>query len=196
MGGYGLDSLNSLLLNLSCLVRVIANFKYRSTAQNNYETIYHLVSAWLYLALTVAAHTLTAFSLYMRTYLWKIPLVLAFFESLVQKLLHFWELSEICRTASFYDTSSKCSNNNIWKITLKSKINFQEITVSIQTINVEKGLFTLILIGLCMDKLSDGLRTKWLWARISLQSLKRHISRLFWARSSLIFKQLQSVDSK
>ena len=38
--------------------------------------------------------------------------------------------------------------------------------------------------------LSVRLRTKWLWVRITLQSLKLQISRLFRARISLIFRQL------
>ena len=43
--------------------------------------------------------------------------------------------------------------------------------------------------------LSVRLQTKWLWVRIPLQLLKFQISRLFWARSSLTFRQLQSADS-
>ena len=43
--------------------------------------------------------------------------------------------------------------------------------------------------------LSVHLRTKWLWVQILLLSLKLHISYLFWARSSLTFRQLQSADS-
>ena len=43
--------------------------------------------------------------------------------------------------------------------------------------------------------LSVHLRTKWLWVRVLLQSLKLQISRLFRARSCLTFRQLQSVDS-
>ena len=39
------------------------------------------------------------------------------------------------------------------------------------------------------------LRTKWLWVRIPLLSLKIQILRLFRARSSLTFRQLESVDS-
>ena len=39
------------------------------------------------------------------------------------------------------------------------------------------------------------LRTKWFWVRIQLQSLNLQISRLLRARSSLTFRQLQSVDS-
>ena len=35
---------------------------------------------------------------------------------------------------------------------------------------------------------------KWLWVRVQLQSLALQISRLFRARSSLKFRQLQSVD--
>ena len=38
--------------------------------------------------------------------------------------------------------------------------------------------------------LSVRLRTKWLWVRVQLQSLKLQISRLFRARSSLTFRQL------
>ena len=38
--------------------------------------------------------------------------------------------------------------------------------------------------------LSGRLQTKWLWVQIPLQSLKIQISRLFWARSPLIFRQL------
>ena len=45
------------------------------------------------------------------------------------------------------------------------------------------------------DWVSVRLRTKWLWVRVQLQSLKLHISRLLRARSSLTFRQLQSVDS-
>ena len=41
---------------------------------------------------------------------------------------------------------------------------------------------------------SVRLRTNRLWVRIPLQSLKLQVSRLFRARSSLAFKQLQSVD--
>ena len=36
---------------------------------------------------------------------------------------------------------------------------------------------------------SVRLRTKWLWVRVSLKSLKLPISHLFWARSSLTFRQ-------
>ena len=43
--------------------------------------------------------------------------------------------------------------------------------------------------------MSVCLRTKWLWVRVQLQSLKLEISRLFRTRGSLIFKQLQTVDS-
>ena len=43
--------------------------------------------------------------------------------------------------------------------------------------------------------LSVRLRTKWLWVRVQLQSLHLQISRLLRARSSLTFRQLQSVDS-
>ena len=42
---------------------------------------------------------------------------------------------------------------------------------------------------------SVRLQTKWLWFRVPLQSLKLQISRVFQARSSLTFRQLQSVDS-
>ena len=48
----------------------------------------------------------------------------------------------------------------------------------------------------CLAKwLSVRLRTKWLWVRVQLRSLKLQISRLLRARSSLTFRQLQSVDS-
>ena len=43
--------------------------------------------------------------------------------------------------------------------------------------------------------LSVPLRTKWFWARVQLQSPHLQISHLLWARSSLTFRQLQSVDS-
>ena len=41
--------------------------------------------------------------------------------------------------------------------------------------------------------MSFHLLTKWLWNRIPLQSLKLQISRLFWTRNSLTFRQLESV---
>ena len=37
--------------------------------------------------------------------------------------------------------------------------------------------------------------TKWLWVPVQLQSLKVQISCLLWARSSLTFRRLYSVDS-
>ena len=43
--------------------------------------------------------------------------------------------------------------------------------------------------------LNDRLQTKWLWVRVPLQSLNFQILRLFRARSSLTFRQLQSTDS-
>ena len=43
--------------------------------------------------------------------------------------------------------------------------------------------------------LSFRLWTTWLWVRVPLQSLKLQISRLFWTKSSLTFRQLFSVDS-
>ena len=43
--------------------------------------------------------------------------------------------------------------------------------------------------------LSVHLQTKWLWVRVLLQPLKLQILCLFQARSSLTFRQLQSVDS-
>ena len=42
--------------------------------------------------------------------------------------------------------------------------------------------------------LSVRLQTKWFWVRVQLQLLKLQILRLLRARSSLIFRQLQSVD--
>ena len=42
--------------------------------------------------------------------------------------------------------------------------------------------------------LSVHLRTKWLRVRDPLQSLKIQISQLFRAKSSLTFRQLESVD--
>ena len=35
---------------------------------------------------------------------------------------------------------------------------------------------------------------KWRWIRVPLHSLNLHISRMFWVKSSLIFRQLQSLD--
>ena len=43
--------------------------------------------------------------------------------------------------------------------------------------------------------LSVLLRTKWFWVRVQLQSLKRQISGLLRAKSSLTFRQLESVNS-
>ena len=44
-------------------------------------------------------------------------------------------------------------------------------------------------------QLSVRLRTKWLWVWVFLRSLKVQISRLFRARNSLTFRQIQSVSS-
>ena len=43
--------------------------------------------------------------------------------------------------------------------------------------------------------MSVRLRTKWFWVRVQVQSVHFQISRLLRARSSLTFRQLQSVDS-
>ena len=43
--------------------------------------------------------------------------------------------------------------------------------------------------------LSVRLRTKWFWVRVQLQSLKLQISHLLRVRSSLTFRQVESVDS-
>ena len=43
--------------------------------------------------------------------------------------------------------------------------------------------------------LSGRLRTKWFWVPVQLLSLKLQISCLLWARISLTFRQLQSMDS-
>ena len=43
--------------------------------------------------------------------------------------------------------------------------------------------------------LSVRLRAKWLWVRVQLQSHKLQILRLLQTRSSVTFRQLQSVDS-
>ena len=42
--------------------------------------------------------------------------------------------------------------------------------------------------------MSVHLHTKWFWVRVQLQPLKLQILRVLWARSSLIFRQLYSVD--
>ena len=43
--------------------------------------------------------------------------------------------------------------------------------------------------------LSVRLRTKWFWVRLQLESRNLHILRLLQARSSLIFRQVWSVNS-
>ena len=43
--------------------------------------------------------------------------------------------------------------------------------------------------------LSVSLRTKWMWARVQLQSLKLQISRLLLTGSSLTFRQIYRLDS-
>ena len=58
---------------------------------------------------------------------------------------------------------------------------------------VRKQILTLL--DILAKWLSVRQWTKWMWVRIRLQSLKLQISRLFRARSSLIFKLLQRVDS-
>ena len=55
--------------------------------------------------------------------------------------------------------------------------------------------WTLNHLGSLGKWLTVHLWTKWPWVRILLQSYKLQVSHLFWVRSSLTFRQLQSVHS-
>ena len=62
--------------------------------------------------------------------------------------------------------------------------------------HIQRKSFTLDTLASLAKWLSVRLRTKVLVVvRVQLQSLKLQISRLFQARSSFTFRQLQSVDS-
>ena len=62
--------------------------------------------------------------------------------------------------------------------------------------DIQRKSFTLDTLASLAKWLSVRLRTKVLVVvRVQLQSLKLQISRLFQARSSFTFRQLQSVDS-
>ena len=77
------------------------------------------------------------------------------------------------------------SNMIFWKVEYKSycnRIRTNNHLVCKRTLN---RLAKLASLG---KWLGGRLRTKWLWVRILLQSLKCQISRLFWARSSLTFR--------
>ena len=65
----------------------------------------------------------------------------------------------------------------------------------IRTHNYLIGKQTLNQLAKLAKWLSVRLPTKWLWVWIPLQSLKLQILRLLRERSSLTFRQLQSVDS-
>ena len=73
----------------------------------------------------------------------------------------------------------RCTCNKIW--THNYLVRKQTLNHSVKLASLAKGL-------------SVRLRTEWLWVQISLQSLKLQISHLFWAKCSLTFRQLQSVD--
>ena len=61
--------------------------------------------------------------------------------------------------------------------------------------DIQRKSFTLDTLASLAKWLSVRLRTKVVVVRVQLQSLKLQISRLFQARSSFTFRQLQSVDS-
>ena len=54
---------------------------------------------------------------------------------------------------------------------------------------VPVGCIWLYVIIMSRTRFKVNLRTNWFWVRIPLLSLKLQISRLFWARSSLTFRQ-------
>ena len=58
-----------------------------------------------------------------------------------------------------------------------------------------KGFFFVKRLTKFQHLLSVRLRTKWLWVQVKLLSLKLQILCLFRGRSSLTFRQLQSVHS-
>ena len=77
-------------------------------------------------------------------------------------------------------------------LSMQRDSNPQTLIIRMRTLNC---LATFNHLASLAKWLSVRLRTTWLWVRISLQSLKLQIWRLLWARSSLTFRQLQSVAS-
>ena len=80
------------------------------------------------------------------------------------------------------------NRSDIWRLSDSSRIRTYNHLVCKWTLNHLAGLASVA------KWLSVHLRTKWLCVRISLLSLELQISHLFWARSFLTFRQLQSVD--
>ena len=111
-------------------------------------------------------------------------------------------------TAGFWQSltcqnSSRYHSTDIWLIAtgssqktlhLLSVSNGPTSVLSDISITLRKSHGT-IFVGYLAKWLSVCLWTKWLWFWVQLQLLKVQISCLLWARSSLTFRQPQSVDS-
>ena len=121
-------------------------------------------------------------------------------ELLARSRLEIWNLSDCNWTRTHNHLVHKRTLNHLAKLAffflffffsfLIYGYNF--VSLLGQTRQWQRGEYELSSLA---KWLSVRLRTKWLWVRVQLQSLKLQISRLLRARSSLTFKPLQSVDS-
>ena len=91
-----------------------------------------------------------------------------------------------CLSYTSYELDKSCLSKKIWLRCSRIKSCCSLTDKKTQSNHLYDSL-VLVSLG---KWLSVRLRAKWLWFRVLLQSLKLQISRLFRARSSLIFRQL------
>ena len=72
---------------------------------------------------------------------------------------------------------------------------WNKIKVFLYMINAQRLFDTINTQSILVKFLSVRWRTKWLWVRVPLLSLKLQISHLFQAKNVLTFRQLLNVDS-
>ena len=101
-----------------------------------------------------------------------------------QQNIRIWALPKVILAVfNFIGSNSWCNSLNLFRIT--------HIYISdCNGIRTKNHLVRKRTPNHLTKRFSVCSRTKWLWLRIALQSLKLQISRLFRARSSLTFRQL------
>ena len=101
-----------------------------------------------------------------------------------------WSLSDCNKIRTHNQLVRKRTLNHLAKQAIFFNFKWLSCVVSTYMYGASDCMCLSCHVRLSKCLLIVGLRTKWLWVRVSLQSLKLQISRLFRAKSSLTFRQL------
>ena len=115
------------------------------------------------------------------------------FRENYHSIVAWMSMNSLLETDRMYDVMASVWSKEFLDIQATIKCRFTLKRVLIMIINTVKCILQISThnTALSLGKwLSVCLRTKWLWVRILLLSLKLRISCLFWARSYLAFRQL------